>query len=149
VKPPDALNKLWNAQDESRRGEMRRFLRFTGAGIIAAAANIGSRVVFSRFLPYAAAVAAAYLVGMIVAFSLSRLFVFESGANTWRKELLRFSLVNALAFVQVWVVSLLLANWLFPKFGFSWHREAVAHIIGVGSPIILSYFGHKHFSFRA
>ena len=133
---------------EPRRGELKRLLRFTGAGAIAAVANIASRVAFSRVFGYAVAVTAAYLVGMAVAFTLSRMFVFEGGSGTWKKELLRFSLVNAAAFLQVWVVSLLLAQWLFPKIGFHWHAETSAHIIGVASPILFSYLGHKHFSFR-
>lgn len=143
------VTEALDTQGESRRGEWRRFLRFTGVGIIAALTNVLSRMAFSSVMAYSFAIAAAYLAGMIVAFTLSRLFVFESGADSWRKELLRFSLVNAGSFVQVWLVSLLLADWAFPRFGVQWHRETLAHAIGVGSPIVFSYLGHKHFSFRA
>ena len=142
------LGEALDTRGESRRGELRRFLRFTGAGILAAIANILSRMALSHVVGYSASVALAYVVGMVVAFTLSRMFVFEGTENSWGKELTRFAIVNAFAFVQVWVVSLLLASWLFPKFGFHWHAETVAHVIGVGSPIVFSYFGHKHFSFR-
>ena len=142
------LRTALDISTESRKGEVKRFLRFTGAGALAAVANVLSRVAFSREFRYSIAVTAAYLVGMVVAFTLSRLFVFEGGENTWKKELLRFSIVNAAAFLQVWVVSLALAAWIFPKMGFHWHTEAVAHMIGVASPIVFSYLGHKHFSFR-
>lgn len=144
-----SLAETLSTRNESRRGEFKRLLRFAGAGGVAAVANVVSRVLFSRFASYAVAITAAYLVGMIVAFTLSRLFVFESGEGTWKKELVRFSLVNAASFLQVWIVSLGLAEWLFPKMGFHWHSETVAHAIGVVSPILFSYLGHKHFSFRA
>jgi putative flippase GtrA len=127
---------------------MKRFIRFAGAGAVAAIANIISRIALSHVMRYAFAVAAAYLVGMIVAFTLTRMFVFDETENSWQKELVRFAIVNAVAFLQVEIVSLLLAAWLFPRINFHWHAESVAHIVGVGSPIFGSYLGHKHFSFR-
>jgi putative flippase GtrA len=142
------LAEAIDTHNEPKRGELQRFMRFTGAGVLAAAANVGSRIALSHVLGYSASVAVAYLVGMVVAFTLSRLFVFDETANPWQKELIRFAMINAIAFIQVWLVSLALADWLFPKYHFTWHAESVAHIIGVGSPIIGSYFGHKHFSFR-
>ncbi len=142
------VSEAVDTSNEPKRGELQRFMRFTGAGVVAAAANIGSRILLSHVLGYSASVAVAYLIGMVVAFTLSRLFVFDETANPWQKELIRFSLVNAVAFVQVWLVSLGLADWIFPKINFTWHAASVAHLIGVGSPIIGSYFGHKYFSFR-
>ena len=142
------LEEALDTRGESRRDELKRFLRFTGAGVLAAIANVASRMGLSHVMGYAASVAVAYLVGMVVAFTLTRLFVFDETDNPWQKELIRFAMVNGVAFVQVWVVSLLLAHWLFPKFHFTWHAESVAHMVGVASPIVLSYFGHKHFSFR-
>lgn len=142
------LKQALDIRNESRRGELKRFIRFTGAGVLAAIANVLSRMALSHVLGYSASVAVAYLIGMVVAFSLTRMFVFDETDNPWQKELVRFSIVNAFAFAQVWIVSLLLAKWLLPKIGFTWHAESVAHMIGVGSPIISSYFGHKHFSFR-
>ena len=143
------IEEALDTRNESRRGELKRFLRFTGAGIVAAIANILSRMAFSHAMRYSLAVAAAYLVGMAVAFTLTRMFVFDETENSWQKELIRFAIVNAVAFVQVELVSLLLAAWLFPRINFHWHTESVAHLLGVGSPIISSYFGHKHFSFRS
>jgi putative flippase GtrA len=37
---------------------------------------------------------------------------------------------------------------VFPWMAFHWHPEDVAHLIGVASPIFVSYYAHKHFSFR-
>ena len=142
------LEEALDTRGESRADELKRFMRFAGAGAVAAIANVLSRMGLSHIMGYSASVTLAYLVGMVVAFTLTRMFVFDDTENPWQKELIRFALVNAVAFVQVWVVSILLAHWLFPKMHFTWHAESVAHIVGVGSPIILSYFGHKHFSFR-
>ncbi|MFN4018844.1 MAG: GtrA family protein, partial [Reyranella sp.] len=64
-----------------------------------------------------------------------------------RSELWRFVLVNMLALVQVWIVSVGLARWLFPASGFTFHADTVAHVIGVLFPVLTSYVGHKRFSF--
>ncbi len=63
------------------------------------------------------------------------------------RQTLRFALVNLVALAQVWVVGVGLARIVFPKIGFVWHAELVAHIIAVLSPVLTSYFAHKHFSF--
>jgi putative flippase GtrA len=62
-------------------------------------------------------------------------------------EFLRFAIVNAVSFLVVLAVSVGLAEWLLPAIGWRWHREDVAHLVGVMSPILLSYYAHKHFSF--
>jgi len=55
--------------------------------------------------------------------------------------------VNAVAFAQVWIVSVGLAHWVFPAIGFTWRAETVAHVVGVISPVAVSYVLHKRFSF--
>jgi hypothetical protein len=66
-----------------------------------------------------------------------------------RGEYARFALANAVAFAQVWLVSVGLARLVFPAIGFRRHADTVAHLIGLASPVWTSYLGHKHFSFRA
>jgi putative flippase GtrA len=122
--------------------------RFVVTGGIAALVNLGSRIVFSLALPYVAAVPLAYVVGMVVAFLLARRFVFTPGQDGPWREFGRFAAVNVVALLQVWAVSVGLAEWLFPRIGFAWHAETVAHLIGVASPVVTSYFMHKHFTFR-
>jgi putative flippase GtrA len=126
----------------------RQFVSFVIAGGIAAAVNIGSRVIFSRFMAYEIAVVVAYLCGMIAAFMLNRLFVFENaqGGNPTRQAV-RFTLVNLVALVQVLIVGVGLVRLVFPAVNFTWHAETVAHVIAVASPIVTSYLAHKHFSF--
>ncbi|RYC32037.1 GtrA family protein [Lichenibacterium minor] len=130
-----------------RRPETRRFVAFLLTGGLAAAVNVASRVVFDLVMPYGAAVAVAYLVGMTTAFFLARLFVFEASGRSLHVEYGRFALVNVAALVQVLAVSLGLAELAFPALGLSWHAELIAHVIGVLSPVVVSYQGHKRFSF--
>jgi putative flippase GtrA len=128
--------------------ERARFLSFIATGGIAAGANMGARLLFQMAMSYEWAVGLAYLVGMVTAFVLARVFVFEAEGGSVHGQFSRFALVNAVAFAQVWLISVGLAEYLFPAMGFAWHAETVAHGIGVASPVMTSYLLHKHFSFR-
>ena len=86
---------------------------------------------------------------MITAYTLSRLFVFAASGQRVHVEVLKFILVNLVALAQVWVVSVSLAGWLFPLLRFEWYPEFCAHVLGVISPIVTSYYGHKVFTFSA
>lgn len=129
-------------------GERARFLRFLLTGGVAAGVNVGSGIVFNLLLPYEFAIMFAYLAGMTTAFVLARLFVFERAGSTVQSQYLRFAIVNVVAFAQVWLVSVGFARFFFPWLGWTWHTETLAHMIGVASPVVTSYFGHKLFSFR-
>ena len=54
-----------------------QFIAFVVCGGLAAVANVLSRVGFSQFFQYSIAIVLAYLVGMVTAFSLNRMFVFQ------------------------------------------------------------------------
>jgi len=126
------------------------FLRFVAVGGLAASVNVGMRIVFSRVMVFEAAVVAAYGCGMVTAFLLNRWLVFThaarapAGGQAWR-----FVLVNLVALAQVWAVSEALLRLIFPALGYGFHPQTCAHAIAVASPIVTSYFGHKHFSFAA
>lgn len=127
--------------------EHRQFFYFVVAGGIAAAANVGSRIEFNLWMPYAAAIVVAYIVGMLVAFVLNRLFVFRQTVNPLHHQAFWFTMVNLAAVLQTLIVSLLLVDIVFPRIGFGWHSETVAHAIGVLIPVITSFIGHKKFTF--
>lgn len=127
----------------------RPFIRFALSGGIAAGVNILSRMALSQIANYSAAIVIAYLIGMTTAYFLMKLFVFETSGRSVQQEYLRFGLVNLVALVQVWAVSVILKNYVFNSISFSFHTETIAHVIGVLSPIATSYFMHKHFSFAA
>lgn len=130
-------------------GEHRRVLLFLVAGGVAAGVNIVSRIILNLVMPYEVAIVVAYLCGMTTAYVLNKMFVFAASGRAVADEYLRFTLVNLAAIVQVWIVSVGLARFVFPAIGFAWHVETVAHVIGVIVPVFTSYLGHKHFSFAA
>lgn len=125
----------------------RQFLAFLLVGGFAAFFNWLSRFFFSDFMSFSAAIVLAYLIGMVTAFVLSRLVVFEKSGRSARSDFLRFAIVNVVAVVQVWLISVALAGWLMPWAGFTWHAEEIAHAVGVAAPIATSYLGHRHFTF--
>lgn len=131
----------------ARRAEGKRFASFVVTGGLAALANLGARWLLSHVMTYAFAVTLAYLVGMTTAYLLARAYVFKPTGNGRAGEFTRFAMVNAVSFLVVLAVSVGLADWLLPKIGWRWHPEDVAHLVGVMSPIVLSYYAHKHFSF--
>ena len=125
-----------------------QFVRFLLAGGVAAAANYGSRFVFSTWLPYGPAIACAYVVGMMVAFTLMRRYVFLAGGRPLAPQVVRFAAVNALALLQTLAVSLLLEPWLQPLAG-AQRAQALAHLVGVAVPVVTSFLGHRHATFRS
>lgn len=125
-----------------------QFTQFLLAGGVAAAVNYGSRFLFNVWFSYPAAIVLAYLAGMTTAFILMRQHVFDGRGKPLARQIGFFTLVNMLALAQTLVVSLLLARWLFPAVGVERHAEDIAHLIGVAVPIVTSYFGHRHATFK-
>ena len=124
-----------------------RFLRFVVASGVAAGVNFGSRILFSLAMPYAAAITCAFVCGLASAFVLNRLFVFEAPVRSTGEQMFWFVAVNLFGLVQTLAVSLLLARWIFPAFGFVEHAELAAHAFGIAVPVFTSYFLHKRLAF--
>ena len=122
---------------------------FLLSGGVAAVINVLSRFALNWVMPFEAAIVLAYACGMTTAYILNKVFVFAPSGRSIHDEYLRFTIVNLVALVQVWIVSVGLARVLFPWAGFTWHTETVSHVIGVIVPVFTSYLGHKHVSFSA
>ncbi len=122
---------------------------FLVAGGIAAAVNFGSRIILSEWMHYVPAIVIAYCLGMVTAFILNRLLVFQKAANALKHQIAWFVLVNLAAVVQTIAISLVLARWLLPVLGVDFHNETLAHAVGVAVPVVTSYFGHKYLSFAS
>jgi len=118
------------------------------AGAVAAVVNFGSRVLLSLALPFAAAIVFAYALGMATAFVLIRQFVFKEATNRLHEQLGWFIAVNALAAVQTLVVSLVMAHFVLPWAGVTWHAHEIAHAVGILAPIFTSYVAHERLTFR-
>ncbi|PXV57256.1 Putative flippase GtrA (transmembrane translocase of bactoprenol-linked glucose) [Dyella jiangningensis] len=127
----------------------RQFVLFLFAGGVAACVNFFSRMLLSLWLVYGAAIVVAYVLGMITAFALNRALVFRRVSHSMRHQVFWFTVVNLAAVLQTLAISLLLAEWLFPRMGLTWHPETVAHAFGVAVPVVTSFIGHKYLSFKS
>lgn len=126
----------------------RQFLVFLLTGGIAAVVNFGSRIVYSLWLDFSSAVILAYITGMITAFVLAKLFVFRKSQQSVYHSVAFFVLVNLVAVLQTWAISMGLAYYLLPLIGVTLFVQEIAHAVGVAVPVFTSYIGHKRWSFR-
>ena len=137
-----------NSATPRRRSSRRQFALFVVTGGLAAVINVISRVGFSQFLQFEIAVLAAYSIGMITAYVLARRVVFPGSRQSLSHSFAAFSLVNLVAVLQTWLVSIGLRNLLLPLIGLTALVELIAHGCGVIVPVFTSFLGHKHISFR-
>jgi putative flippase GtrA len=125
----------------------RQFTGFVLVGLISGAVNVFSRLLFSKFMIYEAAVALAFPVALTVAFVLNRSLVFANKSTRLAEQYAKFAVVNLAALVQVWAVSVGLVRLVFPAVNFDWHAETIAHIAGVASPLLTSFLFYKYWIF--
>ncbi|MEI7295339.1 GtrA family protein [Paraburkholderia tropica] len=126
----------------------RSFLLFLLTGGFAAAVNWSSRILYNLWMPFSAAIVVAYITGMIVAYVLAKIFVFKDSTQSTHRSIFFFIVVNLIAVLQTWGVSIALTYYVFPAAGWQWHAREIAHAFGVALPVFTSYLGHKHWTFR-
>lgn len=126
----------------------KEFVGFLIVGAMAAAVNFSSRVLYSLWLDFSAAIVFAYISGMIVAFVLAKSFVFTASKNRIHHSIMYFILVNLLSLSTTWATSISLAYYVLPFLGVVEHVKEIAHGVGLAIPAFLSYYGHKSFTFR-
>ncbi|MBC53242.1 MAG: hypothetical protein CMQ34_05330 [Gammaproteobacteria bacterium] len=126
----------------------RQFMIFLLTGGTAAAVNFCTRIIYSNWLGFSTSVVLAYLTGMVTAYILARIFVFKVSTQTLQRSMLLFALVNVLAIVQTWAVSLLMAYAVLPALGVTRYTLEIAHAVGIVVPVFTSFLGHKYWSFR-
>jgi putative flippase GtrA len=126
----------------------RQFVTFLVTGGVAAAVNFSSRLVYNQWFDYSTSVVLAYLNGMITAFVLARLFVFTASEQSVGRSVFYFVVVNLVAVLQTWAISMSLAYWVLPSLGVRQWTHEMAHAVGIVVPVFTSYIGHKRFSFR-
>lgn len=126
----------------------RQFSRFILVGAVAAAANIGSRILFDQWMAFVPSMILAFIVGLSTAFVLNRSWVFIKSGKHWLNEASWFTAVNILGLIQTIAISVALAKYLLPALGMTEHAELIGHSIGVVVPVITSYLGHKHITFK-
>ncbi len=126
----------------------RQFLVFLLTGGTAAAINFGSRIIYNQWMGFSSAVILAYITGMITAFILAKLFVFKNSQQSFHRSAVFFILVNLVAVLQTWAISMGLTYYLLPSLGVTLFVHEIAHAIGVVAPVFTSYIGHKRWSFQ-
>lgn len=126
----------------------RQFLMFLLSGGTAAVVNFGSRILYNIWLNFSSSVILAYITGMITAFVLAKLFVFKDSQQSTHRSAMFFVLVNLVAVLQTWVISMVLAYHLLPWLGVTLFVREIAHAVGVAVPVFTSYIGHKRWSFQ-
>ncbi|MEY3570877.1 MAG: hypothetical protein RIQ85_997 [Pseudomonadota bacterium] len=126
----------------------RQFVIFLVTGGVAAAVNFGSRILYNQWVNFSVAVVLAYLTGMVTAFALARYFVFTESNQSMQRSALWFVVVNIVAVMQTWVISMLLAYYVLPRMDLTQFIPEIAHAVGVVVPVFTSYLGHKRFSFK-
>lgn len=126
----------------------RQFLIFLLTGGTAAAVNFSSRIIYNIWLSFSLSVIIAYITGMITAFILAKTFVFKESQQSLKRSGILFILVNLVAILQTWLISMGLAYYLLPGMGITDFTKEIAHAAGVIVPVFTSYLGHKHLSFK-
>ena len=86
----------------------KEFFLFLWTGGVAAIVNFSSRFFYNRFMGFSWAIVAAYLTGMVTAYVLAKTFVFKNTRNSTSQSIFFFTVVNVLALLQTWGISLLL-----------------------------------------
>jgi putative flippase GtrA len=121
---------------------------FVLIGGLAATVNFLSRIFLNQFLSFSISVVVAYFIGMCIAFTLNKLFVFKEADSRTSWQAIMFVFVNLIGVIQTYLVSVALAEWLFPYWEVAWYPREIAHFIGISIPTITSYIGHKYLTFR-
>ena len=101
-------------------------------------------ITLEYLMSFSAAVVVAYMVGMVIAFTLFNRYVFPASPRPLAEQIKFFVLVTIAGIIQVWIVSMALVYHAFPAIGFvGAFAESVAHGLAIGVPTVSSYFGHK------
>ena len=100
------------------KAEARRFTLFVVLGGCAALVNWVSRFPLERIVSFPMSVAMAYMIGMVVAFTLFSQFVFPVSPQPLAQQIKFFILVNLAGIMQVFAVSMALVYYVFPAIGF-------------------------------
>ena len=125
----------------------KEFILFVAAGGFAALVNFVSRIIFNFWFSFEVSVVLAYLIGMITAYILTKIFVFKAKSVGLISSSIKFTIVNILAVLQTYFISVYLYYWLNNNINFDYNKE-IAHFVGIAFPVITSYIGHKYYSFK-
>lgn len=125
-----------------------QFIGFLLVGATAATVNFVSRIFYANWLSFTLSIILAYITGMVIAFILMRIFVFQKSKLHLHESAVRFTVVNMFAILQTWAIAHLCLLYVLPLLNIVNNTYLISHAIGVALPAISSYLGHKYLSFR-
>lgn len=125
----------------------RQFAGFLLVGGFAALLHWLARIALSLLMPFAWAVALAYVVGISTAFVLNSHYIFPASDKPVEKQARDFIIINLAFFPLVWAVSLFL-NQLLQNLGVQHYSEAIAHAIAISMPVLATFLLYKFIAFR-
>jgi putative flippase GtrA len=129
--------------------DIRELVRFILVGITATVGNIGAVWLAGIFVTFEIALFAGIGVGLAISFTLSKLFAF--GSRSWDSaggEATRFLIVYAMGCVVYWLVAVSLRRLLVTHGVVTDLAEISGIIVGAGTMLLTSYFGHRFFTYR-
>lgn len=122
-------------------------VKFLIAGGLATAINWLVRFPLSAVLPFTAAVAVAYMIGMVAGFLLYSRWVFPRTTTPLASQIGRFIAVNIAGGIAVVVLAPFLAQ-AFEGGGLELGpAEAIGHALAIAIGAVINYFGHKLVTF--
>ncbi len=125
----------------------KQFIGFLVVSSIAAGVNFLSRILLNYEFSYTLSIILAFVFGVTTAFILNKVIVFKPSEAKTIKRFILFLIVNLFALLITISVSLGLNNYILPLIGWDWYRAEIAHFIGIASPVVISYYLHKRFTF--
>lgn len=129
--------------------DIREFSRFFAVGIIATIANIAAVWFACFFVSYEIALLAGIAAGVTISFTLSKLFAFSS--RSWERaggEAVRFLIVYALGCAINWGVAVVCGQFLLARGLAPQTAEIGGALVGAGTMVLTSYFGHRFITYR-
>nr|WP_302473940.1 GtrA family protein [Legionella sp. PL877] len=118
-------------------------------GGISLIVNFCSRILYNYSFGFSISIIFAYITGMVTAFTLSKLFVFRHGQQTFLRSIVFFILVNLMGLLQTLLISLILAYYVLPTMNISAYTHEIAHAFGLIFPVFTIFLGHKYWTFRS
>lgn len=125
-----------------------QFAKFVIVGGIALVLNWLARIGLDVWLGYNTAIVGAYAIGMATAFALNRIFVFPDSKQERHREIALFIAVNVAAFPFVWVLSILLSDYVLVHIVPLDLARATGHGMAITTPVFVNFAMHKFLTFR-
>ena len=127
-----------------------KYLLFAG---MAALTNIGSRYALSTlfFINYYISISIAYILGLIVNFTLNRNYNFPKSDRTNNQVLGTFLIVGSGGLIMTEGLSHFFLYLLTNNFATNYSSETIetiSHIIAVGNVFLYSFFAHKYLTYK-